>query len=74
MPRYFFNVRNHVHSEDFVGAELADLETAKDEARKDIIDIMGARSDTFGNRWPEWSIEICDHNRVLLFVVPFSNN
>lgn len=74
MPRYFFNVRNHISSEDFVGTELVDLDAAKVEALKDIADIMHARSDTVGNKWPEWSIEICDHNRELLLVMPFSQN
>jgi hypothetical protein len=74
MPRYFFNIRNHVHTEDFTGMELGDLRTARREALKDIVDIMQARSDAVGNRWPQWSIEICGEDRKVLLVVPFSSN
>jgi hypothetical protein len=73
MPRYFFNVRNHVDTVDFDGRELPDLATATDEAQKDIADIMRARFETLGS-WTLWSIEICDDRRMLLKVVPFSKN
>ena len=73
MPRYFFNVRNHVDANDFDGRELASLDIAIQEARKDIADIKRARFETIGN-WPRWSIEICDEKRLLLKVVPFSPN
>ena len=73
MPRYFFNVRNHIDAEDFEGRELADLKTATQEAQMDIADIIRARFETLGN-WSRWSIEICDEDRVLLKVVPFSTN
>jgi hypothetical protein len=73
MPRYFFNVRNHVDANDFDGRELPSLDIAIQEARKDIADIMRARFETIGN-WPRWSIEICDEKRLLLKVVPFSLN
>jgi hypothetical protein len=74
VPRYFFNVRNHVNTQDVEGADLADLATAKCEALKDISDILKARSDVVGNYWQKWSIEICDHNRKVVLVVPFSDN
>jgi hypothetical protein len=74
VPRYFFNVRNHVHTQDLEGADLADLATAKREALKDILDILKARSDVIGDHWQNWSIEICDLNRKVILVVPFSNN
>jgi hypothetical protein len=74
MPRYFFNIRNHIHTEDFTGTELGDLRTARREALKDIADIMLARSDAVGNHWPQWSIEICGKDRKVLLVVPFSSN
>ena len=73
MPRYFFNVRNHVDTEDFDGRELPDLAAATSEAHKDIADIMRARFETLGN-WARWSIEIRDDRRSLLKVVPFSEN
>lgn len=73
MPRFFFNVRNHVDTHDYDGRELPSLEVAIEEAQKDIADIMRARFDTIGN-WPRWSIEICDEQRLLLKVVPFSPN
>ena len=73
MPRYFFNVRNHIVAEDFDGRELADLKTATREAQMDIADIIRVRFETLGN-WSRWSIEICDEDRVLLKVVPFSTN
>ena len=73
MPKYFFNVRNHVDAIDFDGRELANLEIAIQEAHKDIVDIKRARFETLGN-WPRWSIEICDDKKLLLKVVPFSSN
>ncbi|GAC1337341.1 MAG: hypothetical protein NVS4B4_08930 [Bradyrhizobium sp.] len=74
MPLYFFNIRNHIDTRDDVGDELADLETAKVEALKDIADIMRARAGALGNHWPEWSIEVCDDRGAVLLVVPFSRN
>lgn len=74
VPRYYFNVRNHVHTEDFDGIDLADLATAKREALKDIADILKARADVVGHHWQNWSIEICDGDREVVLVVPFSTN
>jgi hypothetical protein len=74
VPRYFFNVRNHIHTQDLEGADLADLATAKREALKDILDILKARSNVVGEYWQSWSIEICDLNRKVVLVVPFSND
>jgi hypothetical protein len=74
MPQYFFNIRNHVNTDDYVGLDLVDLEAARVEAEKDIVDIMQSRSTALGNHWPQWSIEICDHARKVLMVVPFSKN
>jgi hypothetical protein len=74
MPQYFFNIRNHVKTDDYVGLDLANLAAAKVEALKDIADIMVSRSSALGNGWPHWSIEICDRKRKVLMVVPFSNN
>lgn len=74
MPRYYFHVRNHVDSEDLDGVELPDLPTAKREAAKDIADIVKTSSDVSGNHWSEWSIEVCDGERKIVLVVPFSSN
>ena len=74
MPRFFFNVRNHIHTEDATGTNLRDLAAARKEAMKDIVDIMKSRSDAVGNHWPDWSIEICDEDGQLLLVIPFSSN
>ena len=74
MPQYFFNIRNHVNTEDYEGLDLADLEEAKVEAQKDIVDIKNSRSSSLGNHWVQWSIEICNRRRKVLTVVPFSNN
>ena len=74
MPRYFFNVRNHVNTRDDVGVDLIDLKAAKGEALQDIADIMEAKSEAVGDKWPLWSIEICDRDRNVLLVVPFSSN
>jgi hypothetical protein len=71
MPRYFFNVRNHVDAKDLSGRELPSLEAAVAEAHADIADIKRARFETIGG-WTRWSIEICDDKRLLLKVVPFS--
>jgi hypothetical protein len=74
MPQYFFNIRNHVNTNDYEGLDLINLEAARVEARKDIVDIMNSRSTALGNDWPQWSIEICNRRRKVLMVVPFSNN
>jgi len=73
MPRYFFNVRNHVDAHDLVGRELPSLDAAVVEAHADIVDIKRARFETLGG-WTRWSIEICDDKKLLLKVVPFSPN
>jgi hypothetical protein len=74
MPQYFFNIRNHISTDDYVGLDLVDLNAARVEAEKDIADIKVSRSSALGNRWPQWSIEICDRRRKVLMVVPFSQN
>ncbi len=74
MPRFFFNIKNHVNTQDLEGAILADLAMAKREALKDISDILKSRSEAVGDYWHKWSIEICDHDRKVVLVVPFSNN
>lgn len=74
MPQYFFNVRNHINTDDHEGLDLVSLQAARDEAEKDIADIKRSRSGAVGNHWPEWSIEICDRERNVLLVVPFSRN
>lgn len=74
MPQYFFNIRNHINTEDYEGADLINLDAARIEAQKDILDIMKSRSTALGTRWPQWSIEICDRQRKVLMVVPFSQN
>jgi hypothetical protein len=74
VPRYFFNVRNHVNTQDLEGADLADLASAKREALKDISDILRSRSEVVGDYWYKWSIEVCDRDRKVVLVVPFSNN
>jgi uncharacterized protein DUF6894 len=74
MPRYFFNVMNHVKTRDFDGIILPNLEAAKGEAEKDIVDIKESHFNLLSDAWSKWSIEICDHEGVLLLVVPFSSN
>jgi hypothetical protein len=74
VPRYYFNVRNHVTTQDLDGADLADLASAKREALKDITDILKAGFDAVGNSWQDWSIEICDSDQKIVLVVPFSSN
>jgi hypothetical protein len=71
---YFFNVKNHVNMHDEVGTELANLEAARTEALKDIVDIKNSQSEALDSHWPEWSIEICDDEGDVLLVVPFSRN
>jgi hypothetical protein len=58
---YFFNVINHINTQDEVGTELANLESARAEALKDTIDIKCSRSAALGNHWQEWSIEVCNN-------------
>jgi uncharacterized protein DUF6894 len=74
VTHYFFNVKNHVNMHDEVGAELANLEAARTEALKDIVDIKNSQSEALDSHWPEWSIEICDDEGDVLLVVPFSRN
>ena len=74
MPRYFFNVMNHVKTQDFDGVELQDLEAAKLEAEKDIVDIKQSQFNSLNGDWSKWSIEICGHEGAVLLVVPFSSN
>ena len=74
MTLYFFNIKNHISTQDEVGTELANLDSARVEALKDIVDIKCSRSTALGNHWPEWSIEVCDDEGDVLLVVPFSPN
>ena len=74
MTLYFFNIKNHIRAQDEVGTELANLEAARTEALKDIVDIKDSRSTALGDHWPEWSIEVCDDEGDVLLVVPFSRN
>jgi len=74
MPRYFFNVRNAVKTQDFEGVELFDLHAARGEAHKDIDEIKQTHFNSLGSDWSKWSIEICDRDGALLLVVPFSRN
>lgn len=72
MPRYYFNVLGEFRSDDLIGTELPDLDAAKIEARKDVIEIMRSRFETIGNDWSIFSIEICDDGHNVIFVMPFS--
>ena len=74
MPRYFFHVRNHVHSRDTEGTHLADLGAARHEALADIEDIKRSEFDVLDGRWDGWSIEVCDEGDVVLMTVPFIGN
>ena len=74
MPRYFFNVLNHIKTRDFDGTVLPNLQAAKGEAEKDIVDIKESHFNSLSGDWSKWSIEICDHKGALLLVVPFSSN
>ena len=47
-PRYYFHIRNHIDTVDFIGAELKNLDAAYKEALKDIADIISAKSDKRG--------------------------
>lgn len=74
MPRYFFNVVNDVRAPDFDGVVLPNLQTAKGEAEKDIVDIKESHFKMLSGDWSKWSIEICDQKDAVLLVVPFSSN
>jgi hypothetical protein len=71
---FYFHVRNHVDAVDHEGTSLANLEAARREALKDIADIMREKWDAIGMQWSAWSIEICDDNRKILLIVPFTSN
>ena len=74
MPRFFFHVRNHVHTKDTVGTELADLSLAHAEALQDIVDIRRTRFGLLDEQWAGWSIEVCDEDDTVLMTVPFISN
>jgi hypothetical protein len=74
MPRYFFHVRNHVHTKDTVGTEVADLSAARREALSDIADIRRTQFSMLDGHWAGWSIEVCDEDGELLLTVPFISN
>ena len=74
MPQYFFNVVNHVKTQDFDGMALPNLEAARVQAQNDIAEIMQSHFITLGNDWSKWSIEICDGGGMVLLVVPFSTS
>ena len=74
MPRYFFHVRNHVHTRDTEGTELADLAAARHEALAEIENIKRAKFNLLHGRWDDWSIEVCDEGDVVLLTVPFIEN
>ena len=74
MPRYFFNLVDDMRVQDPEGTDLANLESAKGEARKDIADVKAARFDTLDGDWSHWTVEVCDHKGKLLLVVPFMIN
>jgi Domain of unknown function (DUF6894) len=65
---------NDVQTDDFEGRELVDLESARIEAQKDIQNIKNTHFNAFDGNWSNWSIEICDRDRALLLIVPFSGN
>jgi hypothetical protein len=74
MPRFFFHVRNHVHTQDVEGTELADAQAAHREALSDIVDIKAAEFDMLDGQWDGWSIEVCDEAGDLILIVPFTSN
>jgi hypothetical protein len=65
---------NHIKTQDFDGVVLPNLDAAKGEAEKDIVDIKESHFILLEGDWSKWSIEICDHQGALLLVVPFSSN
>jgi hypothetical protein len=74
MPRYFFHVRNHVHTKDTEGTDLPELASAHGEALRDIDDIKRSEFATLDARWDGWSIEVCDDADNVLLIVPFIAN
>ena len=74
MPRFFFNVLNDIRADDATGVVLPDLKAAHGEALKDIQDIVHDHFSTLRSAWSAWSIEICDEDKNVLLVVPFTSN
>ena len=74
MPRYFFNIRNGLRTQDFDGSVLPNLEAAKVEAEKDIAEIKDSRFHSLDRNWSNWSIEINEEKGGVLLVVPFLSN
>ena len=69
-----FNLKRSCHCKKISRAEGFKKEAAKGEAEKDITDIKESSFNSLNGDWSKWSIEICDHQRALLLVVPFSSN
>ena len=70
-PYYPPEIAQQLHSQRVI---LPNLEAAKGEAEKDIVDIKENRFAFSNGDWNRWSIEICDHDGDLLLVVPFTSN
>jgi Domain of unknown function (DUF6894) len=71
MPLYFFNVRDGHTSPDTEGTELPDIYTAQAEAIRMSGEILRDTGAKFWNG-TEWSLEVCDEQGQVLFVLRFS--
>ncbi|HZZ33292.1 MAG TPA: hypothetical protein VFE10_15010 [Phenylobacterium sp.] len=70
MPRYFFDVRDGGYIPDPVGHDFADLEAARLHA---VVLSAGLLSGNPAKFWDgeEWQLEVCDHERLILFILTF---
>ena len=73
MPRYHFNIRitSIVRTRTALTCQIYKPRGVR---AKDIADIVKTSSDLIGIGWSQWSIEVCDGERKVLLVVPFSSN
>lgn len=70
MPRYRFHVRDDLHTDDAEGAELPDLESARETAMEAARELVCA---DIKNGWLnlDHSIEVTDDEGATLFTVTF---
>jgi len=56
MPKYYFNIADGTVVADPEGTELADVNAARDHARKVASELMHGRTGMLGSAWSEWTM------------------
>jgi hypothetical protein len=73
MPRYFFNIRDELFTQDEEGEELPDLETAKARAGEFALVMVAVSVAEDQHFDPDHRIEVTDEAHTLLFSVAFGD-